>query len=84
MFIIAQKKNGAKFNFGEKEKKNLIGPWEPWEAKRYSRFYILRKLFQQESMSIPHQGQLSWEEREANHNKLAKNIYTSFALSLRE
>lgn len=65
MFIIAQKKNGAKFDFGEKEKKNLIGPWEPWEA-------------------IPHQGQLSWEEREANHNKLAKNIYTSFALSLRE
>lgn len=79
-----QKKNAANSTLEKKKKKNLIGPWEPWEAKRYSRFYILRKLFQQESMSVPHQGQLSWGEIEANDNKLAKNIYISVALSLRE
>lgn len=78
-----QKKNAANSTL-EKKKKNLIGSWEPWEAKRYSRFYILRKLFQQESMSVPHHGQLSGGEREANDNKLAKNIYIGVALSLRE
>lgn len=78
-----QKKNAANSTLGKK-RKNLMGSQEPWEAKRYSRFYILRKLFQQESISVPHQGQLSWGEREANDNKLAKNIYIGVALSLRE
>lgn len=64
-------------------KKHLKGPWKPQKAKGYNRLSTLRKLFHQGSMSAPHQGRLSWGEREAK-DTLAKNIYASFALSLRE
>lgn len=64
-------------------KKHLKDLWKPQKAKGYSRLYSLRKLFHQGSMSAPHQGRRSWGEREAK-DTLAKNIYTSFASSLRE
>lgn len=66
------------------EEKNIWKvPWKPQKAKGYNRFSTLRKLFHQGSMSAPHQGRLSWGEREAK-DTLAKNIYASFALNLRE
>lgn len=80
MLIITHKKNAAKLNFGDKSPKC---PSEPWKAKGYGRFHTLRKLFQQRSKSEPLQGQLSPGEREAK-DKLAKNIYIGFSLSLRE
>lgn len=63
---------------------NLTDPQESWKAKGCNRFYILRELFQQGSGL--HLTKSSWvgQKEKQNDNKLARNTYISFVLSLRE